>query len=89
MLKSHDTVLLMMDKIYRPYFPVCWVISVAEYLSAVGLFRLVTAIRIRIRNYLHFTDHSHWKGVQYVIVPILHKTNVLSLVWAAIYSRLV
>jgi hypothetical protein len=70
----------MMDKIYRLYFPVCWVISVAEYLSAVGLLRLVTAIRVRIRNYLHFTDHSYWKGVQHVIVPILHKTSVLSLV---------
>jgi hypothetical protein len=30
-LQSHDTLLLMVDKIYRLYFPVFWVISVAEY----------------------------------------------------------
>jgi hypothetical protein len=32
----------------QTFFPVCWDISVAEYLSAVGTFRFVTAVRIRI-----------------------------------------
>jgi len=79
----------MMDNIYRLYFPVCWNVSVAECLSAVGLFHLATAIRIRIRNYIHFTVQSQWKGVQQVIVPLRYKTNVMSLVWAGVYSRLV